>query len=135
LLDRVLLDAKKVLTITEGLLIYLDEDVVRAIGRELAARPAVRWWLLDVSSPAILRMMQRGMGENLANASLKFAPVAGVGFFESLGWKARDIREVFQEAVRFRRVPFFLRPFALLPQPDPRKPGKARWSAVVRFEH
>jgi methyltransferase (TIGR00027 family) len=135
LLDRVVRHTKKVLTITEGLLGYLDEEVVRSIGQELAARPAVRWWLLDVSSPAILRMMQRGMGENLANAPLKFAPCAGVGFFEALGWKARDIREVFREAVRFRRVPFFLRPFALLPEPDPRKPGKARWAAVVRFEH
>jgi methyltransferase (TIGR00027 family) len=135
LLDRVVRDTKKVLTITEGLLGYLDEDVVRSIGQELAARPAVRWWLLDVSSPAILKMMQRGMGENLANAPLKFAPAAGVGFFEALGWKARDIREVFREAVRFRRVPFFLRPFALLPEADPRKPGKARWAAVVRFEH
>lgn len=135
LLDRVVRDSKQVLTISEGLLIYLDEDEIRSIGQELGARPAVRWWLLDVSSPAILQMMQRGMGENLANAPLKFAPAAGVGFFEALGWKARDIREVFQEAVRFRRVPFFLRPFALLPNPKPREPGKARWSAVVRFEH
>ena len=79
-------------------------------------------------------MIQRGMGENLTNAPLKFAPADGVAFFETLGWKARDIREIFEEAVRFRRVPFFLRPFALLPQPDPRKPGKARWAAVVRFE-
>jgi methyltransferase (TIGR00027 family) len=134
LLDRVVRSATKVLIITEGLLGYLDSEVVRSIGQDLLGRPAVRWWLLDVASPAILKMMQRGMGENLANAPLKFAPADGVAFFEILGWKACDIREIFQEAVRFRRVPFFFRFFAHLPQPDPRKPGKARWSAVVRFE-
>ena len=132
-LDRVVRNATKVLIITEGLLGYLDSDVVRSIGQDLLGRPAVRWWLLDVASPAILKMMQRGMGENLTNAPLKFAPADGVAFFETLGWKACDIREIFQEAVRFRRVPFLFRPLALLPQPDPRKPGKARWSAVVRF--
>jgi methyltransferase (TIGR00027 family) len=134
LLDRVVRSATRVLVITEGLLAYLDSEVVRSIGQDLARRPAVRWWLLDIASPAILRMLQRGMGENLANAPLKFAPADGVAFFEALGWKARDILEIFQEAVRFRRVPFIFRFFALFPHPDPRNPGKARWSAVVRFE-
>jgi methyltransferase (TIGR00027 family) len=134
LLDRVVRNATKVLIITEGLLTYLDSEVVRSIGLDLAGRPAVRWWLLDVISPAILGIMQQGMGENLANAPMKFAPADGVAFFESQGWKASDIREIFREAVRFRRVPFFFRFFALFPQPDPRKPGKARWSAVLRLE-
>ena len=57
------------------------------------------------------------MGENLANAPLKFAPADGVAFFETLGWKACDIREIFQEAVRFRRVRFssVFSPFYLSP--------------------
>jgi methyltransferase (TIGR00027 family) len=135
LLDRAVGSAAKVLVITEGLLAYLDSEVVRSIGQDLARRSAVRWWLLDIASPAIVKMMQQGMGENLANAPFKFAPADGVAFFEALGWKACDIREIFQEAVRFRRVPFIFRFFAFLPQTDPRKPGKARWSAVVRFEH
>jgi methyltransferase (TIGR00027 family) len=134
LLDRVLQGASKVLIVTEGLLAYLDDDVVRSLGKDLASRPAIRWWLLDVTSPAILHMMQRGMGEHLAGTPLKFAPVDGVAFFERLGWKALDVLSIFREAARFRRVPFLLRPFALLPEPDPRKPGKSRWSAVVRFE-
>jgi hypothetical protein len=31
-------------------------------------------------------------------------------------------------------VPLFLRVFAFLPEPDPRRPGSARWAAVVRLE-
>jgi hypothetical protein len=41
---------------------------------------------------------------------------------------------MFKEAVRLGRVPFVLRVFSFLPDPDPRRPGNARWSAVVRFE-
>lgn len=134
-LERVTRAATKVLVITEGLLIYLKDDVVRSLSDDLASRPAVRFWLIDLASPAILQMMQKGMAEHLANAPLQFAPPDGIAFFETLGWQARDVRSIFHEAVRFRRVPWLLRPFALLPAPDPRKLGsRSRWSAVVRLE-
>lgn len=132
-LGRVTSAATKALVITEGLLIYLEDDVVRSLGRDLASRTAVCWWLTDLASPAILKMMQKGMAEHLANAPMRFAPANGIAFFEALGWQARDVRSIFHEAVRFRRVPWLLRLFALLPAPDPRKPGNARWSAVVRL--
>jgi methyltransferase (TIGR00027 family) len=134
-LGRATRDAKNVLTITEGLLIYLEDHTVRSIGEDLGTRQATRWWILDIASPAILRMMQRGMGEHLAQAPLRFAPVEGIAFFETLGWQALEIHSLLNEAIRFRRVPFFLRLFSLFPEPDPRNPGKStRWSAVARFE-
>jgi hypothetical protein len=79
-------------------------------------------------------MMRRQVGAQLANAPMKFAPSDGVAFFEALGWEAREIHSIVQAAVRFRRIPFFLRPFSWLPEPDPRKLGRSRWSAVVRLE-
>jgi methyltransferase (TIGR00027 family) len=133
-LVRATAGAKQALVLTEGLLVYLDDDVVHAISRDLRAQSAIRWWVLDAMSPAILHMLQKGMGAHLENAPMKFAPASGVAFFEKLGWKARDIRSFFREAVRLHRVPALLRLFAFLPEPDPRKPGNARWSAVVRFE-
>jgi methyltransferase (TIGR00027 family) len=126
--------ARQALILTEGLLAYLDDDAVRNLGRDFASRSSVRWWVLDVTSLAILKMLQRGMRKDLDNAPMKFAPPDGVAFFETLGWKAKDIRSIYREAVSFRRVPLFLRLFAIFPEPDPRKPGNARWSAVVRFE-
>jgi hypothetical protein len=119
--------------LTEGLLVYLDEAEVRTLGRDFAAR-GVRWWILDLASPEILKMMRRQVGAQLANAPMKFAPSDGVGFFEALGWEAREIHSIVQAAVRFRRIPFFLRPFSWLPEPDARKLGRSRWSAVVRLE-
>lgn len=134
-LARATSGAKKVLVLTEGLLGYLDDDVVRSIGRDFLGQPAVRWWVLDVASPAILRLLQKGMGAHLDNAPFKFAPPDGVAFFEKLGWKAGDIRSIFPEAVRNRRVPLFLRLLSVFEsEPDPRKLGNARWSGVVRFE-
>jgi hypothetical protein len=89
--------------------------------------------VLDVTSPAIRQMLSKGMGAHLGNAPMKFAPSEGVAFFEGLGWRPTDIRSMYREAVRYRRVPPLLRIFAFLPDPDPRKPGNARWSAVVRL--
>jgi methyltransferase (TIGR00027 family) len=126
--------AKKALVVTEGLLGYLDDDVVRAIGRDLLGQPAIRWWVLDVTSPAILRMLRKRMGAHMENAPLKFAPPDGAAFFEKLGWRARDIQSLFREAARRRRLPLLLRLFTLFPEPDPRNPGQRPWSSVVRFE-
>lgn len=134
-LSRATSGAAKVLVLTEGLLVYLDDDIVAAIGRDLLARPAVRWWVLDVTSPAVRQMLMKGMGSVLDGAPMKFAPPDGVAFFEKLGWKARDIRSFFREALRLRRLPVFLRMFALFSEPDPRNLGDhGRWSAVLRLE-
>jgi len=126
--------ATRVLVLTEGLLIYLEDHVVQSLARDLAARPEIRWWLIDLSSPAILQMMQKGMGNQLDNAPLKFAPPNGVAFFEALGWKARDIMPLLKSAVRYRRANLLLRLFSLFPEPDYRNLGKARWGGIVRFE-
>jgi len=131
--DRVASAQPRVLVVTEGLVLYLDPPVVASLGRDLAARRSFRYWVLDVVSPRVLEDMQRRLATQLTRAPLKFAPSNGVAFFETLGWKARDVKSLFHEAGRFRRLPWFLWPFSILPAPDPRAP-KREWSAVVRLE-
>jgi methyltransferase (TIGR00027 family) len=134
-LARALEGAAQALVITEGLVVYLTDDTVRALGRDLAAEAAIRWWVLDMLSPAMRAMISDGMGgRHPARALVRFAPDDGVAFFEALGWRGRDVKSIFRAGVRFRRVPLWMRPLALFPDPDPRRLGKARWSAVVRFE-
>jgi methyltransferase (TIGR00027 family) len=123
--------ADRVLVITEGLLIYLDEAEVSRIAADLAALPEVESWITDLAAPAILKMMQKGLGAMLVNAPMKFAPANGVGFFEALGWRVVEVQSMFHAAARLRRLPLFLRLFALLPEPNPRKLEQARWSGVV----
>jgi methyltransferase (TIGR00027 family) len=121
------------LVISEGLVIYLDDEVVRALSADLLSRPVIRWWLLDLASPELRQMMMKTMGEQLASAPLKFAPPNGVAFFETLGWAVEDVSSFMRGAVKYRRLPWFLRPFGLLPDPNPRQLKNARWSAAVRL--
>jgi methyltransferase (TIGR00027 family) len=126
--------AKNVTILTEGLVIYLEEAVVADLARDFLACSAVKSWILDFNSPRIIADMSEQMGPLLGNAPFKFAPANGVGFFEALGWQAREIKSLFHEASRMKRLPLWMRPFALLPPPNPRAPGNERWGGVVRFE-
>ncbi len=125
--------SSRALVLTEGLLVYLEDREVRALAADLRAIGAVQEWLIDLASPGLLAMMQGSMGRQLVNAPMKFAPPAGVGYFEALGWRVEQVEPMLRAAARWRRVPFLLRMFARLPQPDPRRPGRAPWSAVVRL--
>jgi methyltransferase (TIGR00027 family) len=126
--------ARNVTILTEGLLMYLDDGVVAALARDFLACQPVRRWILDFSSPRIIAETSQHMNALLDNAPFKFAPPNGVAFFEALGWKAREIKSLFHEAARVKRLPLWMRPFALLPAPNPRALGDERWGGVVEFE-
>jgi methyltransferase (TIGR00027 family) len=132
-LQEAVTSSTQALVITEGLLVYLDDAHVTDLSRDIAALAGVRYWIFDLASPAILKMMQIGMGEHLTNAPLKFAPANGIAFFEALGWHVDQVHSILHAAVRFRRLPWFLKLFALLPEPNPRNLGRARWSGVVQL--
>ncbi|SRR6266852_2818065 len=103
------------------------------ISRAAVLRPRLLAFLLPDSGHWRPAVMRKGMGTHLVNAPLKFAPPSGVAFFEALGWRVAEVHSIFHAAVRFRRLPWFLKPVALLPEPNPRKLGKARWSGVVQL--
>jgi methyltransferase (TIGR00027 family) len=133
-LERALRGAKRALVVTEGLLVYLDAQEAHALGTDLAAQNAISWWMVDIASPAILQMMQRRMSPRLGpSAQMKFGPPEGIRFFEPMGWRPLEIRSLFREAARVKRLPGLLRLFSWLPDADPKNPGKKLWSAVVRY--
>jgi len=132
-LARATAGARQTLVIAEGLLVYLGEEAVRSLATDLLAQPSVRSWVIDLASPELLEMLQKSMGRFLANARMRFAPPNGVAFFESIGWRSGEVHSIFHAARRFKRLPWYLQPFALLPTPDPRRLGRARWSAVVEL--
>jgi methyltransferase (TIGR00027 family) len=134
LFDEVARAYSRVLVITEGLLMYLDDATVTALARDLLARAAFRWWMLDLSSPGVLALMRKGMGSELERAPMQFAPENGIAFFEQLGWTTREMPVLAREAVRFKRAPWFFKLFMLFPDPNPRHLRNTRWGAVVRFE-
>ena len=133
-LDRVARDGRAALVITEGLLMYLDDELARRLAIDLLRRAGIRWWVLDLFSPSVRWFVQTFMGSVLAKAPLKFAPKDGVAFFEGLGWSAVEVRSIYYEAARLNRLPIYLRPFVLVPEPDPRRPGNWFWAGVARFD-
>jgi methyltransferase (TIGR00027 family) len=130
-LDR---HANKILVLTEGLLIYLDAEEVASLARDLAAGSHFQRWITDLTSPGLLRMMQRNAGQQLSQvgAPFKFGPAEGPAFFTPHGWQPAEVKGLLKAATRFKRPPFFLRLLGHLP--EQKKPaGNRPWSGVCLF--
>jgi O-methyltransferase involved in polyketide biosynthesis len=126
--------ARKILVLTEGLIIYLDSADVVSLAKDLAAQPQFQRWILDLHSPGLLRMMQRTTGKQLSQvgAPFKFAASEGPLFFEPYGWKAVDVQGLLKTAARFKRPPFGLRLLSYLPESKGAQ-GSRPWSGVCLF--
>src|SRR5215210_7737708 len=96
---------KRVLVVSEGLLLYLTPQQVGPLAADLHAPESFRWWVTDLLSPGLRRRLQRSWGEHLESASspYRFAPEEGPAFFFPSGWEASEFRPVFDEARRLRR--------------------------------
>jgi methyltransferase (TIGR00027 family) len=129
--------ARKALVITEGLLVYLSAEEVGALARDLAQPPGIQRWALDISSPGLMKMLDRKkMTSPLRDAGLplKFAPPEGPEFFDQFGWHAVDVRSLFKNAAKHKRLPLFLRLMALLPEPDRPRSPRTPWSGVCLMQ-
>jgi methyltransferase (TIGR00027 family) len=126
---------KNALVVSEGLLVYLTRDEVLALSRDVAAQPSFRNWAIDLCSPGLLKMLQKNLGSALdqAGSPLKFGPEEGPDFFAASGWKAVEVYSVLKTAAESKRLPFFLRVFALLPDRDGRNQGSRVWGGVCRL--
>ena len=122
--------AKRTLVVSEGLLVYLDEKEVTSLGQDLGVAQSFQHWVVDLASPALLKMLAKKMGAPLdqAGAPLKFAPREGPDFFTSSGWKPVKIYSVLHSAAKLNRLPFFLRLIAKVSSPAFQ--SKRPWSAV-----
>ncbi|HEV2194175.1 MAG TPA: SAM-dependent methyltransferase [Candidatus Acidoferrum sp.] len=127
--------AKKILVLTEGLLIYLSPEAVAALARDLAAGTSFQRWIMDLSSPGLLKMMQKSTGKRLSEigAPFKFAPVEGPEFFSQRGWEPMEVKGTLKTATKFKRPPLFLRLLGHLPEKKG-PAGNQPWSGVCLFK-
>jgi methyltransferase (TIGR00027 family) len=127
--------ARKILVLTEGLLIYLEPIQVVALAKDLAEYPQFQHWILDMHSPGLLRLMQRTTGKQLSQvgAPFKFGPPEGPQFLEPCGWRTVDVQGLLKAAAHFKRPPFGLRLLSLLPEKKGEQ-GSRPWSGVCLFE-
>jgi methyltransferase (TIGR00027 family) len=133
LFQRLGRNAKRVLVLTEGLLVYLTRDEVSSLGRDLAAQSTFRDWAIDLCSPGLLKMLQKNLGAlSEAGSPLKFGPEEGPEFFNASGWKAVEVCSMLKTAARIKRLPFFLRLMSFLPESNGRQ-GSRPWGAVCHL--
>ena len=123
--------AKSVLIITEGLLIYFSRDEVASLAQDLAAVPAFHHWIIDIVSPGLLKMLQKGMGPQIreGKAEFKFAPEEGPMFFTAHGWDVDEVRSTLKTAARLKRLTFWMRLLSFLPDSQG-KQGSRPWSGI-----
>jgi methyltransferase (TIGR00027 family) len=98
-------DRRRVLVVTEGLLLYLAPAEVASLAADLYAQSSFAGWLTDLMSPMAASRMQRAVGPVFAGAgaTLRFAPGNGPAFFRTFGWHAAEVRLSLAEARRLGR--------------------------------
>jgi methyltransferase (TIGR00027 family) len=96
-----------VLAITEGLLIYLEASDVAALARDLHDIAHARWWLMDLASPRLLKMLEKRWSPTLksGNAPFRFGPAEGTAFFANAGWRESEWHPTWTDAMRLNRKP------------------------------
>jgi len=129
-------EAKRVLVVSEGIIIYFEADGAAELARDLAAQSSFRRWVTDLTSPALIKMLQKAIGSPLSQAGspLIFAPREGPEFFARCGWKLVETRSLLHAAAKLKRLSVGMRLLSLLPDPAGRKPDKP-WGGVCVLEN
>jgi methyltransferase (TIGR00027 family) len=135
LFQKLSTEAKKAIVITEGLIVYFSDEEVKSLANDLYAASGFQYWITDLVSPRLLRMIQKEIGGTLAQASapLKFGPAEGPDFFKPYGWNPIDIRSSLHSAAKVKRTPFWLSLFALLPDSKGRVKNQP-WGGVILLQ-
>ncbi|MEO8627633.1 MAG: SAM-dependent methyltransferase [Betaproteobacteria bacterium] len=105
LFARVNAQTRKMLVITEGVVPYLDNDQVASLADDLAALDHADFWVVDYMHADTMRYRERkGMKHMMMNAAFRFKPAAWFDFFRQHGWRAKEIRYVWEEGERLGRA-------------------------------
>ncbi|MEP6730912.1 MAG: class I SAM-dependent methyltransferase [bacterium] len=130
--------ARKMLVITEGLLIYLSAEEVQSLAGALHSMRSAQWWIADVASPMLLEWMHKSWGKSLekGNAPFKFGPEDSAAFFGALGWREAVYRSMMDEARRLHREMrmMWLWRFVGRFMPAERRAKMARMSGIILLE-
>lgn len=94
-----------VLVVSEGLLVYLPPEAVTELADDLHGEAHFRWWLMDLASPGLLKMLEKSIGKEVraGNAPFRFGPAEGTDYFRVSGWVESEWRSQFHEGLRLKR--------------------------------
>jgi methyltransferase (TIGR00027 family) len=115
---------RRVLVVTEGLLVYLKPTQVRELAGDLWNRPSCRWWLTDLVGPRALQLLRQVWSVKLRADAFHFGPADSVRFFGKLGWQEQSFHSSQEEARRLNRSPrnaWLVRLLSMLSTPSTRE--------------
>lgn len=97
-------ESKKVLVLTEGVIIYLNEKSVSELAEDLSAQNHFQFWIAEYLSKEIYRYFQGGRrAKKMKNAPFQFSPKHWFEFFEKFSWMPNKIRYLPEEGLRLHR--------------------------------
>jgi methyltransferase (TIGR00027 family) len=124
--------AKRVMVLSEGLLLYLSPEENGVLATDLAHQSSFRYWAFDIVSPGLLEILRKqGGGAELeqAGAPFKFAPPDGPDVFRRFGWRPVEVQSTFKAASKAGRLPWTLKLFGLFPERNSPQ-GKRPWGGI-----
>jgi methyltransferase (TIGR00027 family) len=137
LFDRLNAEGRRVLVLTEGLLVYLSPEQVGELARDLHGQPHFQRWVMDVVGAQMILWRGRWTQElKWANAEFKFAPEEGTAFFEPFGWQEAEYHDLIISAERFNRDPWSLKVMRFLVRlaPSAQQRPFRRLIGIARFD-
>ncbi|MDH4201072.1 MAG: SAM-dependent methyltransferase [Spirochaetia bacterium] len=103
LFKKINTDSKKILVLTEGVILYLSPQKVADLARDLGMFQNYQYWIVDYFSPEAMR--HRPKGDQMNNVSFNFFPeTEWFDFFKQNGWGLKDIRYLSEEGRRLKRA-------------------------------
>jgi methyltransferase (TIGR00027 family) len=104
-LSEINASARKVLVLTEGVIIYLTNQDVTSLGQALSAQNNFRFWITDYFSPHFMQLYKQGrIGRLLTdNVPFHFFPENWEGFFKQCGWSVKEMRYLSIEGQKLGR--------------------------------
>jgi methyltransferase (TIGR00027 family) len=113
--------AQHIAVMSEGLLVYLDEERVTSLAADLHAQPHFNYWLIEVISPKVLEFITRKWAHHFkaASAPMAFAPADWRKFYRDRGWEPVEFEEMSQTARQVNREPGMMKFFRIIGQAFP----------------
>lgn len=106
LFSRIEAESSRILVLTEGVILYLEERQVASLADDLRSLAKVDGWIVDYVSRESLAYRERaGVKRLTEQARFRFEPANWLDFFAAHGWRVREIRYLPREGVSLGRRP------------------------------
>jgi methyltransferase (TIGR00027 family) len=104
LFAHVAAESTSVVVLTEGLLSYLEPEMVGELAADLHAHPEFVAWITELSGNQVLSSVRNaGDGFRPDDAKARFAPIEGTAFFVPYGWEEVSYLDLFMESASLGR--------------------------------